>query len=477
MKTQAQLPPGPPPLPLLGNLLQIRTGELLASLQKFREEYGPVFTVHFGSRPVVMLCGYNAIKEALVDQKHAFSGRGKMPINDYVMKGYGITASNGERWKQMRRFTLTTLRNFGVGKRSIEERIQEEAQFLLEEFQKTGEKPFDPTFFLSCAVSNIICSVVFGNRFEFSDQRFLSLLRNINGIIRYMASAWNLVLYNFPQLFRHIPGPHQRILKHISELKTFVRERVEESKESLDPQSPRHFIDCFLIKMQQDMMTPDTEFHMENLVASTVNLFFAGTETVSTTLRYGFLILLKYPEIQAKVQNEIDQVMGHQYPSVNDRARMPYTEAVIHEIQRFGDIIPTGLPHTTTEDVQFQNYLIPKGTDVFPLLTSSLKDPEHFPNPEVFLPERFLDNQGNVKKNPALLPFSAGRRICPGEGLARTEIFLFVTTILQKFTLTTSVSQEELDLSPEISSSGHLPRSYKIRAVPRTRNVPSSIPS
>ncbi|XP_068105561.1 cytochrome P450 2G1-like [Hyperolius riggenbachi] len=400
-----------------------------------------------------------------------------MSINDIVMKGYGIVGSNGERWKQMRRFALTTLRNFGMGKRSVEERIQEEAHFLVEEFGKTEGTPFDPTFFLSCAVSNIICSVVFGNRFDFDDQRFLSLLKYINGILRFMGTPLNLLLYNFPQLFRHIPGPHQRIVKYISELRTFVREKVEESKESLDPQSPRHFIDCFLVKMQQDQKNPDTEFHLENLVASTVNLFFAGTETVSSTLRYGFLILLKYPEIQAKIQNEIDQVIGHRYPSADDRSRMPYTEAVIHEIQRFSDVIPVGLPHTTAEDVVFRNYTIPKGTDVLPLLTTSLKSPEQFPDPRVFLPERFLDDQGNLKKCPALLPFSAGKRICPGEGLARMELFLFITTILQKFTLTTTVPQDELDLSPEMNSSGHFPRFYKMCTIPRTRIAPSSMPS
>ncbi|XP_068106772.1 cytochrome P450 2C8-like isoform X2 [Hyperolius riggenbachi] len=407
-KKQTKLPPGPPPLPLIGNLLQVGTRNMLLSLMKLREEYGPVFTVYFGSRPVVMLYGYDTIKEALIDQKDAFSGRGKIPVSDFVMKGYGITTTNGERWKQMRRFALTTLRNFGMGKRSIEERIQEEAQFLAEEFSKTGGKPFDPTFFLSCAVSNIICSVVFGKRFDYRDKHFLSLLRNINGVIRFMSSAWGLVIYNFPRLMQLIPGPHQIGMKYLTELRTFVHEKVEESKKSLDPQSPRHFIDCFLINMQQDKENPNTEFQIENLVTSATNLFTAGTDTVSMTLRHGLLILLRYPEIQVKVQNEIDQVIGHQSPSVQDRSRMPYTEAVIQEIQRFSDIVPTGMPHCTTEDVSFRGYNIPKGTDVLPLLTTSLKDPEQFEDPEVFCPARFLDDKSTLKKSPALIPFSTG---------------------------------------------------------------------
>ncbi|XP_018422651.1 PREDICTED: cytochrome P450 2G1-like [Nanorana parkeri] len=462
------LPPGPTPLPLIGNILQMRPDKFLLTLRKFQKKYGPIFTVYFGTRRTVMLCGYDVIKEALIDQKNAFSGRGKMALSEYVLKGYGITASNGERWLQMRRFALTVLRNFGMGKRSIEEKIQEEAQILVKEFGKTEGKPFNPTFLVSCAVSNMVCSMVFGKHFNYNDECFLNLLHNINRILRFMNSAWSALLYNFVWLMPYMIGPAKRGAQYLSELKAFVDERVEESQRTLDPNSPQHFVDCFLIRMQEEKENPDTEFHMKNLVASASNLLFAGTETISTTLRYGFLILLKYPEIQVKVQNEIDQVIGHRCPSAEDRTKMPYTEAVIQEIQRFADIVPTGLPHCTIEDAYLRGYLIPKGTDVFPLLTTVLKDPEQFPDPDVFSPNRFLDDNGDLKKYPALLPFSTGRRICPGESLARMELFLFITTLLQTFTLTTTVPRKDLDLTPEVSSAGHLPRPYKMCAIPRT---------
>ncbi|CAI9599388.1 unnamed protein product, partial [Staurois parvus] len=438
---------------------------------QFQKKYGPIFTVHFGTRCTVILCGYDVIKEALIDQKYVFSGRGKMSLSEYVLKGYGITASSGERWQQMRRFAITTLRNFGMGKRSIEERMQEEARILVKEFGKTQGKPFNPTFLVSCAVSNIICSIAFGKHFKYNDEHFLKLLHNINMIMRFMNSAWSAFLYNFVWLMPYMIGPPKRGAQYLSELKAFVDEKVEESQRTLDPTSPRHFIDCFLIKMQEEKENPNTEFHMQNLVASASNLLFAGTETISTTVRYGLLILLKYPEVQVKVQLEIDQVIGSHTPSAEDRTKMPYTEAVIHEIQRFSDIIPTGLPHRTTEDTFLRGYFIPKGTDVFPLLTTLLKDPEQFQDPDVFSPNRFLDNNGDLKKYPALLPFSTGRRMCPGESLARMELFLFFTTLLQKFTLTTTVPREDLDLTPEVSSAGHLPRSYKMCVIPRNGNL------
>ncbi|XP_071980857.1 cytochrome P450 2B11-like [Engystomops pustulosus] len=368
-KAHPNLPPGPPPLPGIGNMLKVSKYILRRSFKQFQDTYGPIFTVYFGSKPTVMLCGYDAVKEALVDNKDAFSGRGRMPVHEYILKGYGIIVSNGECWKQMRRFSLTTLRNFGMGKRRIEERIQEEAQFLVEEFRKTEGKFFDPTFLFAAATSNIICSIMCGKRFDYKDERFLFLLKTISECLRFMSSGWGFAFYYFQGIMVRIPGPHQKGLQHLTNLKAFVLEKVEESLRTLDPDSTRHFIDCFLVKMQEEQQNPDTEFHHENLIATSMNLFFAGTETTSTTLRYGFLILLKYPEIQ----------------------------------------------------------------DVFPLLTTVLKDPEQFHEPEVFSPDRFLDDKGAVKKHAAFMPFSAGGEIirsrykiiasltCDGHKVVQTE--------------------------------------------------------
>ncbi|XP_051017988.1 cytochrome P450 2B2-like [Acomys russatus] len=136
-KTPGHFPPGPRPLPILGNLLQMDRGGLLNSFMQLREKYGDVFTVHLGPRPVVMLCGTETIKEALVDQADAFSGRGTVAVIEPIVQGYGVIFANGERWKALRRFSLATMRDFGMGKRSVEERIKKEAQCLVEELRKS----------------------------------------------------------------------------------------------------------------------------------------------------------------------------------------------------------------------------------------------------------------------------------------------------------------------------------------------------
>ncbi|XP_009814712.2 cytochrome P450 2C9 isoform X1 [Gavia stellata] len=465
---KGKMPPGPAPLPILGNMLQVKPKNLAKILQKLSEEYGPVFTVHLGSDPVVVLHGHDVVKEALVDRADEFATRGRMPMGDRANNGLGIVFSNSEEWLQLRRFTLSTLRNFGMGKRSIEERIQEETQYLLEEINKTKGTPFDPTFTLSCAISNVICSIVFGKRYGYRDRKFLALMNNMNSIFEMMNSYWGQVHSMFSKILDYLPGPHNKLFTEIDALKAFVSEEVKMHQASLDPSSPQDFIDCFLNKMQEEKEHPNSSFHMKNLITSTFDLFIAGTVTTSTTIRYGLLLLLKYPKIQEKVQEEIDRVVGQsRRPCVADRTQMPYTDAVVHEIQRFISLIPLALPHTVTKDTHFREYVIPKGTTIFPVLSSVLHDSKEFPNPNEFNPGHFLNENGTFRKSEFFMPFSAGKRICLGEGLARMEIFLLMAAILQKFTLKPVVDPQELNITPTLSGTGNVPPAYQLCALPR----------
>ncbi|XP_011819324.1 PREDICTED: cytochrome P450 2C20 isoform X4 [Colobus angolensis palliatus] len=403
-----KLPPGPTPLPIIGNMLQIDVKDICKSFSNFSKVYGPVFTVYFGMNPVVVLHGYEAVKEALIDNAEEFSGRGVLPISERITKGLGIISSNGKRWKETRRFSLTTLRNFGMGKRSIEDRVQEEARCLVEELRKTKASPCDPTFILGCAPCNVICSVVFQKRFDYKDENFLTLMKRFTVNFRILTSPW-------------------------------IQEKDNQQ----------------------------SEFTIENLVGTVADLFVAGTETTSTTLRYGLLLLLKHPEVTAKVQEEIDHVIGrHRSPCMQDRSHMPYTDAVVHEIQRYIDLVPTGVPHAVTTDIKFRNYLIPKGTMIVTLLTSVLHDDKEFPNPKIFDPGHFLDENGNLKKSDYFMPFSAGKRICAGEGLARMELFLFLTTILQNFNLKSVADLKNLNTTSATRGIISLPPSYQICFIP-----------
>ncbi|XP_048194606.1 cytochrome P450 2C5-like isoform X2 [Perognathus longimembris pacificus] len=462
-----KLPPGPTPLPIIGNILQVDIKDITKSLTNFSKVYGPVFTLYFGMKPTVVLYGYEAVKEALIDHGEEFSRRGKVPLFDKVNKGLGIVFSNGHRWKEMRRFSLTTLRNFGMGKRSIEERVQEEARCLVEELRKTNGSPCDPTFILGCAPCNVISSIVFQNRFDYKDQNFLNLMEKISEDTKIASSSWTQIYNLFPSLLQYAPGSHKTILKNADYIDNYILKKVKEHEESLDVNNPRDFIDCFLIKIKQENHKEPSEFTKENLTVVATDLFGAGSETTSTTLRYGLLLLMKHPHVTAKVKEEIDHVIGrHRSPCMKDRSQMPYTDAVIHEIQRYIDLVPMNLPHEVTRDIKFRGYFIPKGTTIVTSLTSVLHDHKEFPNPGTFDPGHFLDKSGNFKKSDYFMPFSSGKRVCAGEGLARMELFLFLTTILQNFNLKALMDPQDLNTRPVVNGFVSVPPPYQLCFLP-----------
>ncbi|DAA14856.1 TPA: cytochrome P450, family 2, subfamily C, polypeptide 19-like isoform 1 [Bos taurus] len=402
------LPPGPTPLPIVGNILQINIKNVSKSISKATEDYGPVFTLYFGMKPTVVLHGYEAVKQVLIDQSEEFSGRGSLPVADNINQGLGIIFSNGEIWKQTRRFSLMVLRNMGMGKRTIEHRIQEEALCLVEALKKTNGCPCDPTFLLTYAPCNVICSIIFRNRFEYSDESFLTLAKYIHENATIFSTPW-----------------------------------IEEKHNK------------------------QSEFTMDNLITTVWDVFTAGIETTSISLKYGLLLLLKHPEVTAKVQEEINRVVGrNRSPCMQDRSRMPYTDAVIHEIQRYIDIVPNNLPHAAAQDIKFREYLIPKGTTILTSLTSVLHDGKEFPNPEQFDPGHFLDKSGNFKKSDYFMVFSAGKRVCIGEGLARMELFLLLVSILQKFTLKPLVDPKNIDTTPLLKGVGSIPHFYEVCFIP-----------
>ncbi|XP_053545082.1 cytochrome P450 2G1-like [Bombina bombina] len=468
MYKKHNLPPGPTPLPLIGNLLQIKWGAMAGSLMKLWNQYGSVYTLYLGTRPVVFICGYQAVKEALVDRAEEFGARGRLPTLDKVVQGYGISLTNGERWKQMRTFALKTLRDFGLGKKSTEVKIQEEAHNLVKEITKLNGLPVDPTKMIMDAVANVFCSIMFGNRFEYKDERFSKLVQIAEETFSIMSSTWGQLEDTLPELMRYVPGPHKKIYDISEELISFINKRVEYSQATLDPHFPRDYIDSFFIKMQQEKQNPNSEFTIRNLLMSVHNLFIGGTDTITTTLKHALLILAAYPEIQAKLHKEIDQVIGrNRLPLLSDRSRMPYTEAVINEIQRFADIAPLNVTHSVTKDTEFRGYTIPKGTDVYPLLCTVHRDPTQFSTPYKFNPNHFLDENGQFKKNEAMMAFSAGKRRCPGEVLAVTELFLFFTIILQNFSLTSEKTFTDEDIAPKLTGFLNHPIPFQLSFVVR----------
>ncbi|KAL3979392.1 pogo transposable element with ZNF domain [Sarotherodon galilaeus] len=464
-----QDPPGPRPLPLFGNLLQMNLKRPYKTLLELSKKYGSVFTVYFGPQKVVVLAGYRTVKEALVDYDEVFGDRDPFLIVHEMNHGNGVVWSNGDSWKEMRRFALTNLRDFGMGKRACEDKIIEECQRLLEVFKKFKGEAFDTNQRLSYAVSNIICSIVYGSRFEYNDPEFTSLVDRVSRGAKLLGSP-SVQMYNmFPALFK-LSGARKELLEMSATNNKQNRAFFSRLQETLNPQMCRGFVDAFLVCKQtlEKSGITNSHFHDDNLLMTVMNLFAAGTETTSTTLRWALLLMAKYPKIQNEVQEELRRVIGDRQVQVADRKNLPFTDAVIHETQRLISIVPTGVPHKTTRDITFQGHFIKKGTTVFPLLISVLHDPNEWERPHSFYPAHFLDKEKKFVKRDAFIPFSAGRRVCLGESLARMELFLFFTTLLQHFRFTPApgVSEDELDLTPAVGFALS-PLPHKLRAISR----------
>ncbi|KAI4892531.1 hypothetical protein NFI96_024700 [Prochilodus magdalenae] len=461
-KNPSNFPPGPWQPPFVGNVF---TGGDYKTIDKLSKKYGDVFSVRWGNEKTVFICGYKMVKEALVTQPDIFSERPIIPLFDKVYKGRSVSLSNGYMWRTQRKFIITHLRHFGEAKKSLELSIQQESIFLCEAF-KEEKGPFNPQFYLNTAVSNIISALIFGHRFDYHDERFLNILR-LNSEAVVLAGSSQAHLYNiFPRLFDYIPGPHHRVFNNYWAIIEFLKEEIKQHKENLDPSDPRDYIDAYLVEMQKKQNDPEAGFDLDTLAFASMDMFEAGTETLTTTIRWALLFLIKYPEIQKKVHAEIDKVIGQsRHPNLSDRPNMPYTDAIIHETQRMGNILPLGFPRRASKDVTLGRYFIPKGTTVNTNLSSVLSDKNEWETPDTFNPGHFLDEEGQFRKRDAFLPFSAGKRICLGEQLARMELFLFITFLLQHFTFSPCPG-EELSLKGELGFT-FTPGPYHICAIPR----------
>ncbi|XP_069500543.1 cytochrome P450 2F2-like [Ambystoma mexicanum] len=468
MKGRNLLPPGPTPLPFIGNLLQVRVYDIANSLMKLHRQYGSLYSLYLGPQRYVVLCGYKTMKEALIDRAEEFSGRAHFPLFYNYTKGNGIAFSQGRKWKELRRFTISGLAQFGMGKRSIEERIQEEVQYLVQRFKDMGGSPFNPEFLISKSVCNIISSILFGNRFDYDDEDLVAMTDSVKNIFATASSTCGMLYHVFPGIMDHLPGRHQQMFKSFQALERFILKRAKMNQKTLDPANPRDLLDIFLIKIEQEKDNPSSFFNWKSLAMSSITLTFAGTESVSTTLRFCFLYLMKNPDVQEKVHEEIDRVIGdRQNPSYHHRSQMPYTQAVIHELQRIADISPMSLPHSLTRDTELGGYKFQKGTVFIPLLNSVHFDPTQYEHPEIFDPKHFLDENGCFHLNPAFLPFSAGKRVCLGANLATMEVFLYFTTILKNFKLEPLVKPEEVDVRPIGVFLANLPRPFMFSLIPR----------
>uniref|UniRef100_A0A668RTB6 Cytochrome P450, family 2, subfamily X, polypeptide 9 n=1 Tax=Oreochromis aureus TaxID=47969 RepID=A0A668RTB6_OREAU len=376
-------PPGPPVLPLLGNTLQLSLENPLKDFERVRN------------------------------------------------KCWVILADYGSSWREHRRFALMTLRNFGLGKNSMEDRIHKEIKYTISTLEKSIDKTMSPQVMFHNAASNIICQVLFARRYEYDNALIKVIVQCFTENSKIANGPWAMLYDSFP-LIRYLPLPFMKAFKNA--------ERGDDG----------------------------SSFSEDRICLYALDLHFAGTDTTSNTLLTGFLYLMNYPHVQERCQREIDQVLeGKDRVSFEDRHNMPYVQAVIHEIQRVSNTVPLSVFHCTTKDTELMGYSIPKGTMIIENLTSVLNEEGQWKFPHEFNPENFLDDKGEFVKPEAFMPFSAGPRVCLGEGLARMELFLIMVTLLRKFKFIWPEDAGEPDFTP-VYGVTLSPKPYRMKVQLRT---------
>ncbi|XP_027746358.1 cytochrome P450 2J6-like isoform X2 [Empidonax traillii] len=460
-------PPGPTPFPIIGSMWWIKFRVDHGSLRKLAKTYGNICTMWLGHRPMVVLYGFQAVKNGLTTNSEDVSGRLQTYVFNRFANGKGILVSNGLIWKQQRHFGIGTLRKLGMGNKGMERGIQTEAHYLVEFFRDKDGKAVDPSFPIVHAVSNVVCAVVFGHRFSLEDETFHQLIEAYNSIVAFGNSRVYYMSEVFPWAAEHLSGSLQKTYFSRDFVCSFVRQEIKKHREKGRMGEPEDFIDFYLDQIEKTKNVPNSTFDEDNMVQSVFDLFFGGSETTATTLRWALLYMLAYPDIQEKVQKELDAVLSPSHLiCYEDRKKLPYTNAVIHEIIRFSSIVLITIPREAVKDTTVLGYRLPKGTLIMANIDSTLFDPDYWETPHQFNPGHFLDKDGNFVIREAFLAFSAGHRVCLGEMLAKMELFIIFCRLLQTFKFTAPEGVKEVN-TEFIFGSTMKPHPYKLCAVLR----------
>uniref|UniRef100_A0A6M2CT60 Putative cytochrome n=1 Tax=Rhipicephalus microplus TaxID=6941 RepID=A0A6M2CT60_RHIMP len=468
-----RLPPSVPGASITGHHEMHKYDFFCTAAMKWARQYGPVYRLRQNFASIVILNDFDSIKKFY--SRKEFLNRSRF----WVMKSdryEGLATMNGTIWNLNRRFCLHALRDFGMGKSYAMEDIVEEFQCACNEIAKTKGEPIAFYDYIMPCASNNISAIVYGRRFSYDHPARAEINRLINDMLAAISFGR---IYQHNPLFvaaitKRIPGTHVNLVRQkVDDLALYAYEKIKEHKTSADNHVNRDFVDAYLKKVQDRDDDSRDHFTVETLVGMVTSFLLAGTASTAGTIHWHMVKNAMEPDtLQARIQREIDEVIGRERPPKwEDRLHMPFTMASVWEMDRWKTSTPLGVPREASEDTIVDDFFIPKGTVIMANFWAAHFDVNFWKDPEKFDPTRFLNDDGTLmtRKPECLLPFSFGKRTCPGEILATVEIFLAVTSLLQRFHVLPA-GKLPFDINSPSILAGHVQR-LKLRFIDRNQGL------
>nr|QTW43691.1 CYP3082A3 [Eurytemora affinis] len=399
-------------------------------------KWGNILSLDLVVQKMVILAGFQEIK--LVHSSEHADSRAPLIIPNLIFVGShatrGILFNSGQAWRDLRRFTIKSLKDLGFNKSASEDTVLVETNALVSEIRgqaKLKDGVVDIDLLFNKAALNIVWKFVSNQRYEYDDHRMHKLLKVLDTFMTIGTHVMGkpLGILPFLRFFPPFRQTFNNCYNGIKELRDFIQESIDDHVKKFDKDDIKDYIDVFL-----NELGTQEHFTIEQLVICCLDLFTAGSETSSKGLMFGIALMIRNPGIQSRVQEELDlHLQGRKVVTMEDKVHLPYTEATINEVFRLCNVVPVVAPHLATKDIQLGQYTLSKGTTVLTNTYSVHMDPEHFKDPHTFNPDRFINQKGEFENDERNIPFGIGKRRCLGETLARMENFLFFSNLLLQF--------------------------------------------
>ncbi|PFH44843.1 hypothetical protein AMATHDRAFT_72169 [Amanita thiersii Skay4041] len=418
------LPPGPPKHWLFGNKLP--KAFAYRKFEEWTQEYGPVFSLRQGFETIIVIGRLQAAIDIMEKEGAALVDRPRSIAAGETLSGGMrlLLTPAGERFKRMRRALHAYLQPKIV--LTYGHILMGRAKQHILDILDNPERHQDHA---KRYAASVVMALAYGTvPEEYDDPDIASVnvcLTRLGNNLR--PGIWKVDFYPF---LRYIPGYLKELQDgHTEELDLFKRKLYEVRDKLARGEEVPNCFGKYLLERQKELELSDGE--TAYLAGS---MFGAGSDTTASAISITVLAAACYPEAQARVQEELDQVIGRdRAPTSADMDMLPQTHAFVLETFRWRPVSAGGFAHKSTKDIIWQNYRIPKGATVIGNVWAVGRDPQYFPDPEKFNPQRWLDKQGKIREELKAFTFGFGRRVCPGQYMAAASVFLNAALIQWAF--------------------------------------------